>query len=56
VYIENSGANLYKKKLYIIETKKSVADMRKAVKKMAALTLKLVRDEDIFSPEEDNYI
>ena len=56
MYLENPGADLYKNKLYIIETKNSAADMRKAVKKMAALALKLVRDEDIFSPEEDNYI
>lgn len=56
MYIENPGADIYKKKIYITETKNSAADMRKAVKKMSALALKLGNNEEILSPEEDNYI
>ena len=56
MYVENPGADLYKKQIYIVETKNNAADMRKSVKKMAELALKLGRDETILSPSEDNYI
>ncbi|SHJ84049.1 glycine reductase [Dethiosulfatibacter aminovorans DSM 17477] len=56
MYIENPGADIYKKKIYIVETKNSAADMRKAVKKMAALALKLGKEETILSPEKEGYM
>lgn len=56
MYVENPGADMYKKDLYIIETKNSAADMRKAVPKLAKLALKLGKGEEIGSPDEDNYI
>ncbi len=56
MYIENPGADMYKKDLYIVETKNSAADMRKAVPKLAKLALKVARGEAIGSPAEEGYI
>ncbi len=56
MYIENPGVDSFKKNLYIIETKNSAADMRKAVKKMASFAKKLLNNEDVLSPEEEGYI
>ena len=56
MYIENPGADMYKKNVYIVSTKDSAAGMRDAVKKMAPLALKLAKDEEIGSPEEESYI
>lgn len=56
MYIENPGADMFKKKVYIVETKNSAAGMRKAVKSMAPLALKLGRKEAIGSPAEEGYM
>lgn len=56
MYPENPGADLFKKYLYIVETKNSAAGMRKALPKMTALALKLIKGEEIGSPEEEGYI
>lgn len=56
MYVENPGADMFKKSVYIISTKNSAAGMRDAVKKMAPLALKLAKGEEIGSPEEENYI
>lgn len=56
MYIENPGAEVYKKDVYIIETTDSAAGMRKAVPNMAKLALKLARGEEIGLPEEEGYI
>lgn len=56
MYIENPGADMYKKDLHIIETKNSAADMRKAVPKMVKLATKMMNGEIIGSPEEEGYI
>jgi glycine reductase len=56
MYIENPGADLYKKEIYIVETKNNAADMRKSVKKMVALALKLSKGEEMLSPTKDHYI
>lgn len=56
MYIENPGVDLYKKAVYLIETKNNAADMRNAVKKMASLGLKLLGNEEITTPEEEGYI
>lgn len=56
MYIENPGADMYKKDMYIIETKDSAAGMRNALPKMAKLALKLYNKEENITPEEDGYI
>ena len=56
MYIENPGADMYKKELYIVSTKNSAAGMRDAVPKMATLALKLAKGEEIGTPEEEGYI
>ena len=56
MYIENPGADMYKKDLYIISTKNSAVGMRDAVAKMAKLAVKLAKGEEIGTPAEDNYI
>ena len=56
MYIENPGADLYKKHVYIVETKNSAVGMRDALPKIASLALKLAKGEEIGSPSEDNYI
>jgi len=56
MYIENPGADMFKKSVYIVETKNSAAGMRDAVKKMVPLALKLAKGEAIGSPEEEGYI
>ncbi len=56
MYIENPGADMFKKSVYIVSTKNSAAGMRKAVKNMVPLALKLARGEEIGTPEEEGYI
>lgn len=56
MYVENPGVDLYKKYLYIVETKNSAAGMRDALPKVAALALKLAKGQEIGLPSEDNYI
>lgn len=56
MYIENPGADMFKKDIYIVSTKNNAAGMREAAPKMAALALKLVKNEEIGSPEEEGYI
>jgi len=56
MYIENPGADMYKKSVYVVETKNSAVGMRDAVSKMVPLSLKLVRGEEIGSPQEEGYI
>lgn len=56
MYIENPGADMYKKHIYIVETKNSAVGMRDALPKIANLALKLVNKEEIGTPTEDDYI
>ncbi|MDD4323321.1 MAG: glycine/betaine/sarcosine/D-proline family reductase selenoprotein B, partial [Eubacteriales bacterium] len=56
MYIENPGADMFREKVYIIETKNSAADMRKAAPKMAKLALKLAKGEEVGASAEDDYI
>jgi len=56
MYIENPGADMFKKDIYIVSTRDSAAGMRDAVGKMAPLALKLVKGEEIGSPDEEGYI
>ena len=56
MYIENPGADMFKKDVYIVSTRNSAAGMRDAVKKMIPLALKIAKGEEIGSPEEESYI
>ena len=56
MYIENPGADMYKKDLHIILTADSAADMRNAMPKIAALGKKMIKGEEILSPAEEGYI
>ena len=56
MYVENPGVDLYKKNLYIIETKNNAAGMREALPKVASLALKLANKEEIGDPSKEAYI
>lgn len=56
LYIENPAVEIYRKRICIIETGRSAADMRKAVPKMAQAANKLLAGLELASPEEDGYI
>lgn len=56
MYPENPGADMFKKSVHIIETGNSAAKMRKAIPLMANLAKKMLKGEEIGSPEEDKYI
>lgn len=56
MYPENPGADMYKKSVYIIETKNSAAGMRQALPSMAKLALKLAKDETIGGFKDEGYI
>ncbi len=56
MYPENPGADMYKKFLYIVETKNSAVGMRDALPKIAKLALKLGKGEEVLSPKEEGYI
>jgi glycine reductase complex component B subunit gamma len=56
MYIENPGADMYKKQVYIVETKNSAVGMRDALPKIANLALKLANKQTIGAPNEEGYI
>lgn len=56
MYVENPGADMFKKSVYIVSTRDSAAGMRDAVKKMVPLALKIANKEEIGSPEEEGYL
>lgn len=56
MYIENPGADMYKKHLYIVSTRNSAVGMRDALPKMANLAVKLVNNQTLGTPVEENYI
>lgn len=56
MYKENPGADMYKTKVYIVETKNSAAGMRSAVATMAPLALKLAKGEKLGSSKEEGYM
>ena len=56
MYIENPGADLFRKAIYIAETGNSAAAMRQAVPTMVALAKKLLHGEEIGLPAEEGYI
>lgn len=56
MYVENPGADMFKKDVYIIETSDSAAGMRKALPVMTKFAHKLVKNEIIGSPKEEGYM
>lgn len=56
MYVENPGADMFKKDVYIVATKNSAAGMRDAVKTMAPFALKLARHEEIGASCEEGYM
>lgn len=56
MYIENPGADMYKKDVLVVSTKNSAAGMKDAVKLMAPLALKLAKKETIGASCEEGYM
>jgi betaine reductase len=56
MFPENPGVDLYKKPVYIIETKPSSMGMKDAAHQMVRLALKLAKGESLGSPAEEGYI
>ena len=56
MYKENPGADMYKTKVYVVETKNSAAGMRSAVATMAPLALKLAKGEKLGSSKAEGYM
>lgn len=56
MYVENPGADMFKKDVYIVSTKNSAAGMRDAVKKMAPFALKLAKHEAIGASSVEGYM
>lgn len=56
MYIENPGADMFKKAVHVVSTRNSAAGMKDAVSKMVPLAFKLVRGEEVGSPEEEGYL
>lgn len=56
MYPENPGVEMYAKDAYIVPTVDSVRGMRKALPAMVQLGLKLVRNEEMGTAEEEGYL
>lgn len=56
MYPENPGAEMYRRHALIVETGDSAAAMRKAVPAMGQLALKVLRQEELGTPQEEGYI
>ena len=56
MYVENPGADMFKKDVYIVSTKDSAAGMRSALPVVAKLAAKLLKKEEIGAPETEGYI
>lgn len=56
MYPENPGAEMYRRHALIVETGDSAAAMRKAVPAIGQLTLKVLKGEELASPQEEGYI
>jgi glycine reductase complex component B subunit gamma len=52
---ENPGTDLYRELIYIVDSSTNAAKMREAVRKMAALSRKLIDNQPIGLPKEENY-
>lgn len=56
MYVENPGADMFKKDIHIIETANAATGMRQAIPAIAKLALKLAKNEAIGMPSEEGYI
>lgn len=56
MYPENPGVELYGKDIFCVKTGSSAAGMRQAVAVMADLGLRLVKKQDIGTPEAEGYL
>lgn len=56
MYIENPGADMYKSKVYVLETGNSAASMRTILPKLSQFGIKLCKNEAIGTPAEEGYI
>ena len=56
MYPENPGADMFKKYVYIVETRNSAVGMRQAIPAMAKLAIKLMDKQEIGTPSEEGYI
>lgn len=55
LYEENPAVEMYKKDIYILKVGKSAASIKKAVDLIANFANKLLKEEDIGSPDEEQY-
>ncbi|HLN87894.1 MAG TPA: glycine/betaine/sarcosine/D-proline family reductase selenoprotein B [Candidatus Limnocylindrales bacterium] len=53
---ENPGVDLYRESVYIVDSGDNAAKMREVLMRMAALALKLLRQESLGSPKAEGYI
>ena len=56
MYIENPGADMFKKDVILVETGNSAATMRKAVPKFVNLIQKIATGEEILGPKIEGYL
>ena len=56
MYIENPGADMFKKDMYIVSTANAATGMRQAIPSMVKLAKKLANNEEIGSPQEEGYL
>lgn len=56
MFIENPGADMFKKDIHIIATANAATGMRQAIPAIAKLALKLAKNETIGMPAEEGYI
>ena len=54
--LENPGVDLYRQKLYIVDSGESVSDMAATLTKMTAIAVKLAAGQELGAPAENNYI
>ena len=54
--VENPGVDLYRQKLYIVDSGESVSAMEATLSKMAAIAAKLSAGQEMGAPTDDGYI
>jgi glycine reductase len=56
MFPENPAVEIYKKSIFIVKTRRTVAGMKQALADMANISIKLLAKEGLGFPEEENYI
>lgn len=56
MYVENPGADMYKKDVYIVETGNSAATMKDAIPALSKLAMKIAKGEAIGQGTEEGYL